>query len=436
MKITERIVSRLWQSHLVRYPVTDTGEWLHIIFPGRVSNTSGCDFKDAVFTMNGNIINGNIEVHSRSGHWYSHGHHQDPKYNNIALHVVWQQDSQTPTMLQDGRAIPTICLGSFVHGPLDELLNLTANSPISCPAVSRYSNSDGLNKLLTTTGVKRFKAKSNLFRKALNKEDAGQVLYQGIARALGYAQNAEPCQELARRLPISKLIKTGKPAADFVQQALLLGHAGLLPSQRHRSLKDREVAKLEKIWQSAGITEAMKESDWCFFRVRPDNFPTRRLIALSCLISLYHKSGLLKGVLRLVKKAPAGSEHRWLANGLAVAGRGYWENHFDFGIVIGRASALIGYEKASAIIINSILPFAAAWGELDSDSKLKKKAGEIYRRYPGTGDNELTRYMKQQLRFRLDTRLSACQQQGLIHLFNTCCRRRNCARCPVVLSLG
>jgi hypothetical protein len=180
----------------------------------------------------------------------------------------------------------------------------------------------------------------------------------------------------------------------------------------------------------------MKAADWCFFRVRPDNFPTRRLVALSCLISRYHKSGLLRGILRLIKKAPAGTERRWLEDGLAVAGRGYWENHFDFGVTTGRASALLGYEKASAIVINTILPFAAAWAELDSDPKLKNKAGEIYGRYPGTGDNELTRYMKQQLRLRPDIRLSACQQQGLIHIFNAYCRRRNCTQCPVALSPG
>jgi hypothetical protein len=434
MKITERLVSRLWQSHLVRYPVADTGEWLHIIFPGRASNTSGCDFKDAVFTVNGSIICGNIEVHSRSSYWYRHGHHQDPKYNNIVLHVVWQQDSQTPTLLHNGRAIPTICLDLFINSPLEVLANWPANSSNCCPSAGMHSNSDYLNKLLTAAGVKRFKAKTNLFRNALNKDHAIQVLYRGIARALGYAQNAEPCQELAQRLPVSTLVKTSRSAAVSAVQALLLGHAGLLPSQRHRSVKDREAIKLEKIWQSAGITEAMNEADWCFFRVRPDNFPTRRLVALSCLISRYYKSGLLQSMLRLVKKAPAGTEGRWLESGLAVASQGYWENHFDFGIVTGRASALIGCEKASAIVINTILPFAAAWAELDSDRKLNKKAGEIYRRYPGTGDNELTRYMKQQLRLRLDVHLSACQQQGLIHLFNAYCRRRNCVRCPVALS--
>ena len=431
IKITERLISNLWQSHLIRYPVADTGERLYIIFPGRVSNTSGCDFKDAVFTVNGRIISGNIEVHCRSSQWQSHGHHQDPKYNNIVLHVVWQRDSQTLTLLQNGQAVPTICLGSFINSPLEELVNVPANFQSSCPAASRHSNADNIDALLTAAGVKRFKTKTVSFRKALNKEDARQVLYRGIARALGYAQNAEPCQELARRLPVNELIRNGKPAEDFIMQALLLGYAGLLPSQRHRSVKDREAVKLQKIWQSTGITETMKEADWCFFRVRPDNFPARRLVALSCLVSRYHKSGLFRGILRLVKKAPAGAERRWLENGLTVSGHSYWENHFDFGVVSRRASALIGCEKASAIVVNTVLPFAAAWAELDSDSKLKKKAAEIYRRYPGAGDNELTRYMKQQLGLRQGIRPSACQQQGLIHIFNAYCRQRNCTQCPV-----
>jgi Protein of unknown function (DUF2851) len=436
MKITERLVSRLWQSHLVRYPVADTGEWLQIIFPGRVSNNSGCDFKDAVFSINGRMVTGDVEVHIKSSQWYSHGHHQDRKYNNIVLHVVWQGDNRTPTLLQNGGVIPTICLESFITKTLEELSNLPDNASGSCPEVGRYSNSDSLNKLLTAAGIKRFKAKTSLFRNALYKEYAGQVIYRGIARAVGYAQNAEPCQELARRIPASKLIKNSGPIDDSQRQALLLGYAGLLPSQRRRSVKDREAASLEKIWRSAGATRTMKESDWCFFRVRPDNFPTRRLIALSCLIGRYHKSGLLKGILRLLKEQPSETEHLWLESGLVVASYGYWQNHSDFGFSTGRTSALIGHEKAAAIVINAVLPFAAAWAELDADLKLKKRAVEIYRRYSGTGDNELTRYMKQLLRLRQDIRLSACQQQGLIHLFNSYCRCRNCSRCPVALSPG
>ncbi len=436
MKITERLISRLWQCNLVKYLEADTGECLHIIFPGRVSHTGGCDFKDAVFAMNGHIIRGDVEVHSRSSQWHSHGHHQNPTYNNIVLHVVWQHDSQTPTLLQNGRAIPTVCLSSFIDRPPEELDNLPINASSSCHKADRDANNESLNILLTAAGVKRFRAKTTSFRKALNKETAGQVVYRGIARALGYAQNAGSCQELAQRLPVSKLMKNDRPEVDFYNQALLLGHAGLLPSQRQRSVTDRETTKLEKIWQSAGITQTMKAADWCFFRVRPDNFPTRRLVALSCLISRYHKSGLFRGILRLIKEAPAGTERRWLESGLVVTGHGYWQNHLDFGVVTGRASALIGYGKSSTIVINTVLPLAAAWAELDSDSKLKKKVGEIYNSYPGTGDNELTRYMKLQLRLKQDIRLTACQQQGLIHIFNDYCRRRNCSRCPVALSPG
>ena len=437
MQLTERLISHLWQSHLVKYPVADTGQWLHVIFPGRVSNTGGCDFKDAVFGLNGSIISGDVEVHVKSSQWQSHGHHQDPKYNDIVLHVVWQRDSQTTTLLQNGKVIPTICLGSFITVPLEDLANLPAKTPSSCPGVGRYSNDDSLSKLLTAAGVKRFRAKIASFGRALNsKEDASQVIYRGIARALGYAQNAGSCQELARRLPVSMLIKNSKPEVDFYNQALLLGHAGLLPSQRHKSVKDREAVRLEKIWRSAGITQTMTESDWCFFRVRPDNFPTRRLIALSCLISRYHKPKLLRGVLGLVKKSPIDNEPRWLENGFIVAGSDYWENHFDFGGLTGRASSLIGYEKAAAIVINTVLPFTAAWAELDSDTGLKKKAAEIYRRYPGRGDNELIRYMKQQLSISTGMRFSVCQQQGLIHIFNAYCRRRKCFDCPAAVSSG
>jgi len=287
--------------------------------------------------------------------------------------------------------------------------------------------------LLTAAGEERFTAKTGSFSKALNEEAAGQVLYRGIARALGYAQNVTPCEELANRLPLN-FLENGESNADLTRQALLLGTAGLLPSQRHRSVEDTETDRLEGTWQSLGITETMKESDWCFFRVRPDNLPTRRLVALSCLISRYGKSGLLYGTIKLIRKSPPGDEHRWLESGFTILCQGYWANHFDIGITMNRSSVLIGKEKASVTVINAILPFASAWSELSSDMKLRKKVTEIYRHYPATGDNELTRYMKQQLRLKPDVHLSACQQQGLIHIFKTCCRHRNCAQCPVALN--
>jgi hypothetical protein len=436
-RVTEKLVARYWQRRLVTKLFSDTGEQIQVVHPGRTSNISGCDFRDAVFVINGKTTTGDIEVHVKSSQWHNHGHHLDPKYNNIALHIVWWHDSQSPTLLQDGKVIPTICLSSFIKSPLDEL-DSQANSygqPLtSCPKASRQPSTGGLNRLLTAAGEERFAAKISSFRKALNEDGVGQVLYRGIARALGYAQNAAPCEELANRLPLDILEKVG-PGDNCTRQALILGTAGLLPSQRHR-VRNRpaeagEIDELERIWQSIRTTETMNEVDWCFFRVRPDNFPTRRLIALSYLLAQYGKSGLHQGILKLVKKAPQKTGYRWLENGLIIAGQGYWENHPDFGITIKRSSALLGRDKASVIAINTILPFVYAWAEVADEPRLQKKTAEIYRRYPRTGDNELTRYMMQQLRLNPETRLSACQQQGLIHIFNAYCRSRNCAECPI-----
>jgi hypothetical protein len=432
-QVSEKLIASLWQCQLAKSLVTDNGEQFQAIYPGRVSHNSGCDFKDAVFTLNGQMISGDIEIHVKSSQWYSHGHHRDPKYNNIALHVVCWHDNRSPTRLQNGKTVPTICLSPFLGHHSDGLnkhLNLSEDFSSSCPEAKRYSNSDSLNKLLTVTGEERFMAKATLLRQALEKEEAGQVLFRGIARALGYAQNTEPCEELANKLSLNFLEK-GEPETDLTRQALILGTAGLLPSQRHRSVEDMETDKLERIWQSMSRPEIMNEADWCFFRVRPDNFPTRRLISLSYLLARYHQAGLLQGILRLVRKAPPKTEPRWLETGLVIAGQGYWRNHSDFGIVKKRSSALLGREKASEIVINAILPFVCVWGEINSDLKLKRKAAEIYRRYPRQEENELTRHMKQQLLLNPDTRLSACQRQGLIHIFKTYCRLRSCTACPI-----
>ena len=441
-EISEKLITHIWQHQLVTNLVTDAGEQLQIIHPGRTSNDSGCDFRDAAFAIDGKVIKGDIELHVKSSQWYSHGHHRDPKYNNIVLHVVMWHDSQPPALLQNGKSVPTVCLSSFLSNSLNELshrADLPRYPLASCPAAMRHSNSESLNKLLTAAGEERFAAKITSFQKALNKEEAGQVLFRGIARALGYAKNTEPCEELTNRLRLS-FLKRVEPKTNAAKQAWILGTAGLLPSQRprlrHRLIEDGEIEKLETIWQSSGVAETMKEADWCFFRVRPDNFPTRRLIALSYILVRYRKSGLLQGILKLVKKTPPQAEHRWLENGLTIASQGYWANRFDFGVAKKRSSALLGQEKAAEIAMNIILPFAYAWGEIAAEPKLKKKVAEIYHHYPKLGDNELTRYMKQQLLLKPDVALSACQRQGLIHIFKTYCRHRNCTECPVALSQG
>jgi hypothetical protein len=179
--------------------------------------------------------------------------------------------------------------------------------------------------------------------------------------------------------------------------------------------------------------KTMKESDWNLSHIYPNNSPVRRIIAQSYLLERYCEGKLLAGMLQLVKEAPLPGGHRALENGLTVAGDGYWRDHFDFGVRSKtKISALLGNSKAGEIAVNVILPFTFSWGELANAEKLAEHAIELYRNYPKLAENCITRHMKKQLGFEEPLDLTACHQQGLIHIFRNYCREGRCSECPLV----
>ncbi len=437
--ISEKLVAHIWQQQLVADLVTDSGEKVCTVFSGRACIDGGGDFCDAILTIGDKTVKGNIEVHVRSSQWYSHGHHLDSNYNNVVLHVVMWHDCQTATVLQNGNGIPTIHLWHYLTRPLSKLnrrTRLSYSFTPSCPKVYGCFEHKSLIDVLNTTGKKRFIKKVTAFEKSLVEENAGQVLFRNISRALGYDKNTSSFEQLADMLPLRMLEHNGNDSV--IHQALILGTAGLLPSQRHRlkrELKeDPVVAELEIMWQMSKIARTMNQNDWYFFRVHPYNFPTRRLVALSHLVSRYYDAGLLRSTLSLVRASPRTHAHQWIEDGLIIPAQGYWTNHIDFGITAARSAALLGQNKAAEIAVNIVLPFAYAWGKLFTDPKLREKALAIYLNYPKLGSNNLIRFMRQQLLIRPDANLSAVQQQGLIHIFKNYCRHRNCLECPIVIN--
>jgi hypothetical protein len=272
-----------------------------------------------------------------------------------------------------------------------------------------------------------------ILRPALNALTAGQALYRGMMRALGYAKNTKPFEELADRMPLAS-IESREGLA--LKQALLLGTAGLLPSQTgHGELvTEKGVKELEQIWQSAGQkAPIMKESDWNLSHIYPNNSPVRRIIAQSYLLERYCHTGLAAGILQLVRDAPLSTARQVLQNGLTVAGDHYWRDHFDFGASSKtRMSALLGNSKAGEIAVNVILPFAFAWAELADEATLAEKAINLYHSYPRLAENCITRHMANQLCLKDLFDFSACHQQGLIHIFRSYCREGRCSECPLV----
>lgn len=435
-QITEKSIAAIWQQKLIRHLVTDNGQEVEVIYPGKRNASGGPDFIGAVFLVDGRIVEGGVELHVASSDWYSHGHDRNSKSEGVVLHVVWYYDTYQQARLRNGSSIPTAalsaCFGSIARWLSSGGQVLVAGLP-GCP----YSNRVPVLGVITLMGEARFLAKANLMKSMLTRGGATQLLIRYICRSLGYAQNCTPFEKLADGLP-------GEIADNHIgalqRRALLFGLAGLLPSQRvgrcGAACDDSEVKEMEAIWTSTGIQCILGEKEWCFFRVRPDNFPPRRIAALSELLSRYGEPGLLDGILSLLRQSPCGSERSWLERGLTVSGGGYWGNHIDFGVAKSSNSALLGRERAAEITVSVILPFAFAWGWMSGEPHLSERAFGIFRSYGKISENEITRYMRQQLGIYQELELSTSQHQGLVHLFKAYCNHRQCASCPLANPTG
>ena len=436
IKFSEKQAALIWQQVVGKELTSSEDTLVSVIYPGRINGDNGPDFRDAVIVNNSHLTKGDIEVHVKSSDWYSHKHHADAEYNNVILHVVMWHDCNSATLLQSGKPVPVLCLAQALQHQAYLLPH-----QLPCFQILNHMDRQTLRKLLNAAGEERFKQKAMHFQTEIlrpdsngtQKEEAGQVLFRGMMRALGYVKNTKPFEELADRMPLN-IIESREGLA--LKQALLLGTAGLLPSQRWQGTfaAEKEVQELEQLWESAGKeVKTMKEGDWNLSHIYPNNSPMRRIVAQSYLLERYCEGELLPGILQLVKEAALPAGHRVLENGLTVAGDGCWRDHFDFDVRSKtKIAALLGNSKAAEILVNVVLPFAFSLGEITNEARLAEKAMELYRDYPRLAEHCITRHMTKQLSLEEFPDFTACHQQGLIHIFRNYCREGRCSQCSLV----
>ena len=446
-KVSEGQVIRVWQHHLRDGTelVTEAGEPIKIVYPGRVNDGRGADFRDAVIVTTSGLIKGDIEVHVKSSGWRAHRHHLDAAYNRVILHVVMWHDTKTATNLQNGNDVPTLALYKHVKDPAGQWadgIGLPTSLNMRCFKATERLTIEAMAEFLDNAGEERFFIKVVRLQVDLARMGASQCLYQGIMGALGYSKNNLPFLELARRLPLQVLesVTQGEVSDEEYlarRQALLLGTAGLLPSQRPNpcpedKLGARWIDKLERLWTSLGHTEVMSADDWHLFKVRPSNSPIRRIVAMSYLILRYREMGIVDGVVNMVKELSLSQGHSRLEKELMVTTDGYGATHFDFGLGSGiRSPTLLGSQRAADIAVNVLLPFIVAWSRLTSQSELGEKSLTLYHHYPRLAVNAMERHMRNQLGLSGSLVSSARRQQGLIHIYKTRCSQGRCNCCPL-----
>lgn len=443
--VNEEMVSRLWTEQRFRREDLRVvgGETLQVVHRGWATDGRGPDFREAIIALGRELRHGDVEIHLRSSDWFLHGHHCDPYYNQVILHVVLWHDTAKPMVVAAGRTVPVLELCHYLATPFEDLVaDLTAFAPPRNPCHGLGGSEPAtLTTILQQAGEERFRQKAARFAQALAVYRREQVLYAGILEAMGYSKNRDPCRQLAEGLPLDILegMLWGKQGErrDLCAQAILLGAAGLLPSQRTSSSMedgDSYPSALEEAWRAFGGERVVNE-EWHFFRIRPENYPPRRVAGAALLFARHLEEGLEDRLAKALSGKDEGHARRQLEAALMVPAPRYWHFRRDFGapsaVPLG---ALIGRERAAVTAINIVLPYF--YGLADGRrAPLAERALALYQTYPRLASNAVTRAMERQLSLDAMVRgLGALHQQGLLHLHQTCCNRGICSSCECAIA--
>jgi hypothetical protein len=308
------------------------------------------------------------------------------------------------------------------------------------PCAQRAGTGHDLLPAVVGAGAARFDATVERLRRQLSAtaapEDWEQVAYEWIAEALGFERNAAPMRDLAAVVPlatVTALARWPAPRAGLLAEALVLGSAGLLPSQRHlpaRRRRDPAVDALEGAWLELERPARLRAYRWDGGGVRPENAPVRRALALAHLALCWPVGGIV-GAVRQALLPGGGRGRAPLSLSRLVrlsCPQGYWTSHWDFGVPGTVPGALIGDSRAADVSINVLLPLAAAVGAITHDGDLTGAARCAYGEHPALAENWITRLVRERAGEPTLPR-RAIVQQGLLGIYESVCRELRCGDC-------
>ena len=403
--------------------LTQNGERLIIQNPGQYNSNQGPDFSNARINLDSTTWAGTIELHLKTSDWNRHKHQHDPNYNNVILHVVWEDDmpinerSQEKTTTASLLNIPVLELGSRIPKILlhryDDLMQ--SNSFIPC------EKSIPLVKDIVWEGWKETLLATRLMRKAALVEE---LLYQNnfhweetswwmIARNFGMKVNAEAFEAIARSLPLN-LLARHKGQVHQVE-ALLLGQAGLLEqafTEKYPIMLQQEYRFLQTKYNLKPILMPIH-----LLRMRPGNFPAIRLAELAILI---HQSTHL---FSRIKEARSVTDIRSF---FEITANDYWHYHYQLDELSGFKKKTIGDSMTDNIIINSVAPLLFAYGTYHKDNRFKEKALDCLEHVKPERNSITDGFKALQVENK-----NARDSQALIELRNEFCEKKRCLDCAI-----
>ena len=426
----ELALSAAWHGNLTRSVTTIDGQRIDIVFPGHWSHGFGPDFRDAMLDVRDEgLRTGAVEIHLRTSDWAAHGHHLDPRYNDVILHIVSRHDALETRRL-DGRLVPIAVLDVEdavlfqIDARLPEIWTQLGGDACA-PGIAR-EHPDRLVHALQRLGDERLAGRVTRFEGDLAEHPPGLVLECAVFDAFGYSENRAGMAALHECLAASGLApaiareRDGETRFDRAA-AILLGLAGFLPL----SPADAHVAGISSARQEAveaawfGLpaqdrADTLLPTIWQRARTRPANHPAARIVALAGLLANL-RADLLAWTLDWTRQASPKEAVDAVRD-----------------LTRTRHSPALGTDRAIALIASVLIPFAMAYAHAIDDAGIESAAVELWDRLPAAAPGRPAKRAMTQVAGEHRLRgLGERGHQGLLHLDRELCTPRRCMECPI-----
>jgi len=409
-------VWRFKQFEFLNLRTTD-GQEIKLEAVGNYNTDEGPDFLEATVYLNDTKWVGSVEMHLNASDWTKHKHGENKAYNNVILHVVWDEDVKIKDA--QNNIIPCLVLRDKVDLSLlnkyIELLN--SQLWIPCQENIQDVNAIKIRSWLERLMIDRLEEKTAFLRKDLESADNNweQLLFILIAKNLGLKPNATQLQEVAKSINVEILFKHAYDSHQI--EAILFGQSGLLnPKQR-----DKYPVSLRKEYAFLAQKYKLKKPafiNWKLLRMRPSNFPTLRI---SQLASLYSINNLMFDILLNGNSTDIQNlfKNKTASN--------YWDDHYLFDKQSDtQKPKTLGKNRINIILINVVVPIIFLYGKIRGEAKYIDKSLALIEGLPAEKNQIISKW--KDLGFKSS---SAFDSQALIHLKTRFCAKQKCLQCAI-----
>jgi hypothetical protein len=410
--MTERLLHFIWQFQYFNAQelLTVKGENVQIISPGMYNLNQGPDFSAARIRIGETTWAGTAELHLKSSDWHKHHHENDPHYDNVILHVVWEHDHHV-------NDIPVIELKNRISKILLQRYQDLMDTQSFIPCEKSIGNINPLilrqwrDRLL----VERLMRKTAYIPSFLEQTNHhwDEVYWWILARNFGLPVNADLFERLAKTISV-KLIANQRQQIHQLE-ALLFGQVGILNKnfeEAYPQLLQQEYRHLKRKYGLEALTQPLS-----FLRMRPGNFPSIRLAQLAMLLT---KNGHLFSSIRDVTSLQE------LRQVFHITANDYWHYHYRFDEPTTFLEKQIGSSMCDSLLLNAVIPVVFTYGVYQADQAIKDRALE-WMEHIRAESNSVTRGF---VRLGVQNK-NACDSQTLIEMKNEYCNKRRCLDCAV-----